>query len=150
MWRIPEGGLKEHLTECEVDLRGHQKKVSYLEWHPTAANILLSTSYDFRVRTHNDQRVMVAMTNLEAYHSNYTDAAPTTDVLYALLWTYIIHGHMLLMAILHIYWKSICSFFNYILIDLANNHWISFFNNNIDMTLIIILIINCYCKHDHL
>ena len=32
-----------------MDLRGHMKKISYIEWHPTAANILLSAAADFKV-----------------------------------------------------------------------------------------------------
>ena len=27
LWTIPDEGLKENLTECDVDLSGHQKKV---------------------------------------------------------------------------------------------------------------------------
>jgi len=62
IWNIPEeraqflmewtkskdGGLigKQNMTEAVVDLHGHQKKVMYVHWHPTAANILLSASAD--------------------------------------------------------------------------------------------------------
>ena len=35
------------MTEAVVDLHGHQKKVMYVHWHPTAANILLSASKCF-------------------------------------------------------------------------------------------------------
>jgi len=48
IWNIPDGGLigKQNMTDPVVDLHGHQKKVMYVHWHPTAANILLSASAD--------------------------------------------------------------------------------------------------------
>jgi len=48
IWNIPDGGLlgRSNLTEAVVDLHGHQKKVMYVNWHPTAANVLLSASAD--------------------------------------------------------------------------------------------------------
>jgi len=52
VWRIPDGGLYGNLNEWIVDLHGHTKKVSYIEWHPTTANILVSAGADFKVRTH--------------------------------------------------------------------------------------------------
>jgi coronin-1B/1C/6 len=46
--KAKDGGLigKSNLTDPVVDLHGHQKKVMYVHWHPTAANILLSASAD--------------------------------------------------------------------------------------------------------
>jgi len=49
LWQIPDGGVVGSLTDWIVDLRGHMKKISYVEWHPTAADILLSSSADFKV-----------------------------------------------------------------------------------------------------
>jgi len=49
LWQIPDGGIVGSLTNCIVDLRGHMKKISYIEWHPTAADILLSSAADFKV-----------------------------------------------------------------------------------------------------
>lgn len=48
IWNIPDEGLaKEILTEPEVTLEGcHQRKVHQILWHPVAANILLSASFD--------------------------------------------------------------------------------------------------------
>lgn len=43
LWQIPEGGLKENLTDPVVDLGSHQRRVTLLVWHPTAMNVLLST-----------------------------------------------------------------------------------------------------------
>ena len=44
VWQIPDGGLTENLTEPVVDLSHHQRRVTLLVWHPTAQNVLLSTS----------------------------------------------------------------------------------------------------------
>jgi len=49
LWQIPDGGILGSLTDWTADLRGHMKKISYIEWHPTAANILLSAAADFKV-----------------------------------------------------------------------------------------------------
>ncbi len=49
LWQIPDSGLKSNLTDWLVDLHGHQRRVAYIEWHPTAENILLSAGYDFQV-----------------------------------------------------------------------------------------------------
>ncbi|XP_062619419.1 coronin-2B-like isoform X5 [Saccostrea cucullata] len=48
LWRIPEDGLKTNLTEWLVDLHGHKRRVGYIEWHPTAENILLSAGFDYK------------------------------------------------------------------------------------------------------
>jgi len=56
LWQIPDSGIIGSLTESIVDLRGHMKKISYIEWHPTAANILLSCAADFKVSTHAQMR----------------------------------------------------------------------------------------------
>nr|CAB3233020.1 coronin-1B-like [Phallusia mammillata] len=42
IWLIPDGGLKENLTEPLRDFTGHDKRVNMLLWHPTAENILAS------------------------------------------------------------------------------------------------------------
>ena len=49
MWYIPDGGLVDSLTNWTAELVGHSKKVSYIEWHPTAADILLSAAADLQV-----------------------------------------------------------------------------------------------------
>lgn len=60
LWKIPERGLHSNLTEWLVDLHGHQRKVGYLEWHPTAENILLSAGFDFKVSHLAPVRIIVA------------------------------------------------------------------------------------------
>ena len=42
VWQIPEEGVMTNLTEPVVDLEGHTKRVTRIEWHPTALNVLLS------------------------------------------------------------------------------------------------------------
>lgn len=60
VWSIPEDweptdskGLAkpgDNLTESLVDLTGHMKKVTLLRYHPTASNVLLSTSADYTTK----------------------------------------------------------------------------------------------------
>ena len=50
VWHVPDGGLSGSLTEWLVDLRGHKRRVSYIEWHPTAENVLISAGLDHLVR----------------------------------------------------------------------------------------------------
>ena len=37
------------MTDFRSDLQSHTKRVNYLEWHPTASDILLSAGADFQV-----------------------------------------------------------------------------------------------------
>lgn len=47
VWEIPDGGLKEPLTEPIVSLDTiHQRRVGQVLWHPTANNVLLSAGGD--------------------------------------------------------------------------------------------------------
>lgn len=38
-----------HLTEWIAELQGHKRRVAYIEWHPTAENILFSAGFDHLV-----------------------------------------------------------------------------------------------------
>jgi hypothetical protein len=49
LWYIPDGGLATHLSEWLIDLHGHKRRVGYIEWHPTAENILVSAGFDHLV-----------------------------------------------------------------------------------------------------
>lgn len=49
LWHVPDGGLKVNLTDPLGDLQGHQRRVSLVEWHPTAENVLFSAGYDYQV-----------------------------------------------------------------------------------------------------
>jgi coronin-1B/1C/6 len=50
IWGIPEGGLKESLTESLQTLNGHKRKVGSVKFSPTANNILATTSTDYAVK----------------------------------------------------------------------------------------------------
>jgi hypothetical protein len=50
VWGIPEGGLKQNVAEPLVDLRGHERKVTLLRFHPTASHLLASASADNTVK----------------------------------------------------------------------------------------------------
>lgn len=49
LWHIPDGGLARNLTEWLVELQGHKRRVSYIEWHPVAENVLFSAGFDHLV-----------------------------------------------------------------------------------------------------
>lgn len=55
IWEIPEGGLEKDYTQedAAVELLGHEKKVGEILWHPTAADILVSSGFDFTIRVWN-------------------------------------------------------------------------------------------------
>ena len=40
LWKIPEGGLTENLSQPFTSLPGHRRSVDTLAFHPSAANIL--------------------------------------------------------------------------------------------------------------
>lgn len=44
MWDLPKEGLKDHMNDCVVTLKGHQKSVTGLAWHKIANNTLASCS----------------------------------------------------------------------------------------------------------
>jgi hypothetical protein len=52
VWSIPEGGLDKNYTSNEAaqTLKGHRRKVGTVNWHPTAENILVTSSTDFTVK----------------------------------------------------------------------------------------------------
>ncbi|XP_006874969.1 PREDICTED: coronin-7 [Chrysochloris asiatica] len=50
LWRVPPGGLQEVLTTPEAVLTGHTEKIYSLRFHPLAADVLASSSYDLTVR----------------------------------------------------------------------------------------------------
>jgi len=50
IWGIPEGGLKETLTEPLQTLNGHKRKVGSVKFSPTANNVLVTASTDYSVK----------------------------------------------------------------------------------------------------
>ncbi|XP_072224151.1 coronin-7 [Leuresthes tenuis] len=53
VWQVPEGGLRETITEPKLILRGHTEKIYSIKFHPLASGILVSSSYDMTVRLWN-------------------------------------------------------------------------------------------------
>ncbi|CAN7983294.1 unnamed protein product, partial [Ixodes hexagonus] len=51
LWYIPDEGLPRNasLLDPLVDLRGHRRRVGYMEWHPTAEHVLLSAGFDHSI-----------------------------------------------------------------------------------------------------
>merc|ERR1719361_176333 len=48
---IPDGGLTATITDADVVLSGHEKKIQLVRWNPCASNIIASAGYDRTVRT---------------------------------------------------------------------------------------------------
>nr|XP_019956886.1 PREDICTED: coronin-2A isoform X1 [Paralichthys olivaceus] len=53
VWEIPAHGLMKNITVPWKELQGHSRRVSLIEWHPTANNILFSTGYDYKIMIWN-------------------------------------------------------------------------------------------------
>ncbi|XP_045152582.1 coronin-2A isoform X2 [Echinops telfairi] len=49
IWSIPKQLLSRNLTAFRKELVGHSRRVGLVEWHPTAASILFSSGYDYKV-----------------------------------------------------------------------------------------------------
>ena len=45
LWRIPEGGLTEHLCTSEAVVTKEERRIENVLWNPTAEAILAATSY---------------------------------------------------------------------------------------------------------
>lgn len=67
VWYIPEGGLKTNLTEWIADMHGHKRRVGYIEWHPTAENVIASVGFDYLVSS----LVWVMFYENNSRYSNY-------------------------------------------------------------------------------
>ncbi|XP_036348859.2 coronin-7 [Ochotona princeps] len=50
LWRVPPEGLEEVLTTPDAVLTGHTEKIYSLRFHPRAADVLASSSFDLTVR----------------------------------------------------------------------------------------------------
>jgi WD40 repeat protein len=53
IWDIPKQLLARNLTAYSKELVCHSRRVGLVEWHPTAANILFSAGYDYKVMIWN-------------------------------------------------------------------------------------------------
>jgi len=50
IWSLPDGGLKEQMTQAAQVLGGHKRKVGTTDFNPTAANVLATSSADLEVK----------------------------------------------------------------------------------------------------
>jgi len=50
LWKIPDGGPTATITEATQTLQGHKRKVGTCDFHPTANNVLATSSGDLEVK----------------------------------------------------------------------------------------------------
>jgi len=74
---FPVEGLKESITEATAVMKGHNKRVSFCSFHPTASNILASGSADVSVKVWNVEKAEAVAT-----YDGFK------DILYSLEWNY--------------------------------------------------------------
>uniref|UniRef100_A0A2C9JQ77 Coronin n=1 Tax=Biomphalaria glabrata TaxID=6526 RepID=A0A2C9JQ77_BIOGL len=53
IWTVPESGLLGTLTDWSADLHGHSRRIAYVDWHTSAANVLMSVGFDFKIMVWN-------------------------------------------------------------------------------------------------
>ena len=71
LWKIPEEGLKENITNDVQMYTGHKRKVSLLDFNPLAADVIASTSVDYTIQVWN-------MIKSETYASCKINGNPTS------------------------------------------------------------------------
>jgi hypothetical protein len=74
IWGIPEGGLKETLTEPLQTLTGHKRKVGSVKFSPTANNILATTSTDMSVKIWDIEKGKDVL-SIEGQHTDIVQSA---------------------------------------------------------------------------
>lgn len=60
---IPEEGITKNITEADSDMKGHQKKVLLVKWHPSSDFTLASSSADGTVKIWDIQNEANTMTH---------------------------------------------------------------------------------------
>eukprot|EP01114_Cavostelium_apophysatum_P008322 TRINITY_DN2072_c0_g1_i1.p1 TRINITY_DN2072_c0_g1~~TRINITY_DN2072_c0_g1_i1.p1 ORF type:complete len:931 (-),score=272.47 TRINITY_DN2072_c0_g1_i1:40-2832(-) len=50
VWRIPEGGLTTTVRTPEITMKGHTRRVTAVDFHPNAANVLVTSAGDLTIR----------------------------------------------------------------------------------------------------
>jgi len=73
IWGIPEGGLKETLTEPLQTLSGHRRKIGTARFHPTANNLFLTSASDFTVKVWDIEKGKDVL-SVEAQHADIINA----------------------------------------------------------------------------
>jgi len=73
---LPENpdDMKENISKADVQLGGHQKKVHLLKWHPTALNIMATSSWDKTIKLWN-----VATADCVQTYDNFQQATLSMD-----------------------------------------------------------------------
>ncbi|XP_076863195.1 coronin-2B isoform X2 [Brachyhypopomus gauderio] len=56
IWEIPDGGLRRNMTQAQMVLTGHSRRVGLIEWHPTCSGILYSAAYDGKILLWNVEK----------------------------------------------------------------------------------------------
>jgi len=85
IWKIPDGGLKENLTNAAQTLTGHKRKVGTVNWNTVANNVLATSSTDFSVRVWDVEKG-------EARN----DISGHSDIIQSVCWD--VHGQLLATA----------------------------------------------------
>jgi hypothetical protein len=86
IWNIPDGGLKEAMTESVQTLGGHKRKVGIVKFNPTSNNVLCSAGGDFTVK----------VWDVEKGESKINVEGCATDLIQSVDWNY--DGSCVVMA----------------------------------------------------
>ncbi|XP_060028444.1 coronin-7 isoform X2 [Erinaceus europaeus] len=78
LWRVPLEGLQEVLTMPEAVLTGHTEKIYSVRFHPRAADVLASSSYDLTIRIW-DLRVGAERLRLQGHQDQIFSLAWSPD-----------------------------------------------------------------------
>ncbi|XP_030245543.1 coronin-7 isoform X4 [Drosophila navojoa] len=74
LWRIDEGGLTEPTNEPQGELTAHLDKIYFIRFHPLAADVLLTASYDMTIKIW-DLRTMTEKCTLTGHTDQIFDFA---------------------------------------------------------------------------
>eukprot|EP01114_Cavostelium_apophysatum_P010861 TRINITY_DN24_c0_g1_i1.p1 TRINITY_DN24_c0_g1~~TRINITY_DN24_c0_g1_i1.p1 ORF type:complete len:451 (-),score=132.88 TRINITY_DN24_c0_g1_i1:101-1453(-) len=74
IWGIPEGGLKENMSDPLQTLSGHKRKVGTVQFNPVANNVLATSSADYSVKVWDIEKG-TAMNSIDAQHSDIINSS---------------------------------------------------------------------------
>ncbi|KXS15157.1 DUF1900-domain-containing protein [Gonapodya prolifera JEL478] len=77
IWKIPEGGLTESLTQPAATLTGHGRKVGHVVFHPLAESVLLTSSPDLTLKLWDITKAQ-----------EHSSVAVHPDVIQSVAWNY--------------------------------------------------------------
>lgn len=77
IWRIPDGGIKDTMTEPVQSLSGHRRKVGTVNFNPIAEGVVATTSADY----------MVKFWDIEKGDVKY-DVSGHSDIIQSAAWNY--------------------------------------------------------------